>query len=172
MRKELQEKLYEKYPKIFPDPSNKNSLMCWGLICGDGWFGLIDTLCMTVQGHLDWQNCEGQYEHMAEHRKDDHEPVPQLVAVQVKEKFGTLRFYCMGGDEYSRGVITVIENMSARTCEGCGNPGEVRRHSWVATRCQPCEEKWKIDNAERLERERIEREARQAAADLEKTGKD
>ena len=116
--------------------------MRWGISCGDGWYNIIDSLCSVVQNHLDWQNCEGKYECAKETRSGLQGPVHQLVADQVKEKFGTLRFYCHGGDEYSRGVITMAEMMTGRTCEECGNIGTYRHHGWVATRCDPCEEKW------------------------------
>ena len=48
MNKELQEKLYEKYPKIFrqKDESTKTSCMGWGICCGDGW---VYTLCSTCR---------------------------------------------------------------------------------------------------------------------------
>ena len=47
----------------------------------------------------------------------------QVVAVQVKEKFGTLRFYYDGGDDYISGLSAMAESMSGRTCEVCGNMG-------------------------------------------------
>lgn len=63
------------------------------------------------------------------------EPIPQVEAVQVKEKFGTLRFYYEGGDEYIRGLVTMAEAMSAYTCEVCGAPGEARGGGWIRTLC-------------------------------------
>lgn len=63
------------------------------------------------------------------------DPCPQVVAVQVKEKFGTLRFYYDGGDQYVRGIDSMAESMSARTCEVCGNPGKVYHNGWVTTLC-------------------------------------
>lgn len=60
---------------------------------------------------------------------------PQVVAVQVKEKFGTLRFYYDCGDEFVSGVTAMAESMSARTCEVCGNPGKVYHSGWVTTLC-------------------------------------
>lgn len=63
------------------------------------------------------------------------EPIPQVEAVQVKEKFGTLRFYYEGGDEYIRGLVTMAEAMSAYTCEVCGAPGEARGGGWIQTLC-------------------------------------
>lgn len=61
--------------------------------------------------------------------------VPQVVAVQVKEKFGTLRFYVDGGDDYTDGVIAMAEALSGRTCEECGAPGTTNSGGWLSTRC-------------------------------------
>jgi hypothetical protein len=61
--------------------------------------------------------------------------VPQVVAVQVKEKFGTLRFYYDGGDDYVRGMVTLADNLSEVTCEVCGAPGKIRDKGWVSVRC-------------------------------------
>lgn len=74
---------------------------------------------------------------------DDIEPqcrlVPaacaQVVAVQVKEKFGTLRFYYNGGDDIVRGMVRMAESMSAVMCEECGAPGRSRRGGWIQTLC-------------------------------------
>jgi hypothetical protein len=62
-------------------------------------------------------------------------PVPQVVATQVKEKFGTLNFYYTGGDEYIRGLVSMTEFLSAVTCETCGAPGKLRRGGWLRTLC-------------------------------------
>ena len=68
------------------------------------------------------------------------ESIPQVTLDQVKEKFGTLRFYYSGGDDYISGMVRMAESMSAVTCEGCGNTGERRGGGWVHTYCTPCEE--------------------------------
>lgn len=69
------------------------------------------------------------------------EPVPQVVLSQVKEKFGTLRFYYDGGNEVIRGMVSMAESMSARTCEECGNPGRTRGGGWIRTLCDTHAEK-------------------------------
>jgi hypothetical protein len=69
------------------------------------------------------------------------ESIPQVTLDQVKEKFGTLRFYYTGGDHVIDGMVRMAESMSGVTCEGCGNPGERRGGGWVHTYCTPCEEK-------------------------------
>ena len=68
------------------------------------------------------------------------ESIPQVTLDQVKEKFGTLRFYYQGGDDYISGMVSLAESMTAVTCENCGNPGSCRGGGWVHTYCTPCEE--------------------------------
>jgi hypothetical protein len=68
------------------------------------------------------------------------ESIPQVTLDQVKEKFGTLRFYYSGGDDYISGMVSLAESMSGVTCEGCGNLGERRGGGWIHTYCTPCEE--------------------------------
>ena len=68
------------------------------------------------------------------------ESIPQVTLDQVKEKFGTLRFYYSGGDDVIDGMVRMAEAMSGCTCEGCGNVGERRGGGWVHTYCEPCEE--------------------------------
>lgn len=70
--------------------------------------------------------------------RDVPEKVKQVVATQVKEKFGTLRFYYNGGDDYIRGLASMAEAMSARTCEGCGAPAKSTNDGWIKTMCQSC----------------------------------
>ena len=60
----------------------------------------------------------------------------QVTVDQVKEKFGTLRFYYSGGDEYIAGLVTMAESMSGVTCEECGNPGKRIGGGWVTTLCK------------------------------------
>jgi len=62
--------------------------------------------------------------------------VQQVVAAQVKEKYGTLRFYYDGGDDRITGMVTLAEAMSDVTCEQCGSPGETRSGGWVRTLCE------------------------------------
>ena len=63
------------------------------------------------------------------------EACPQVVASQVKEKFGGLRFYYSGGDTFCDGVISMAESMAYLTCEECGTPGETRPGGWVRVLC-------------------------------------
>lgn len=100
MRKTLDDLLCERYPLIFAERnlSMQKSCMYWGFACDDGWFTLIDTLCAKLQAHTDLNGA------------------PQVVATQVKEKYGELRFYVQAADKYQHGMIAFATAMSA------GNP--------------------------------------------------
>ena len=74
-------------------------------------------------------------------RRELPEMVPQVTLDQVKEKFGTLRFYYSGGDDYISGLVSMAESMSGVTCESCGNTGERKGGGWIKTICEPCEDK-------------------------------
>lgn len=124
MTPELDKVLVEKYPKIFKDRygNMQQTAMCWGFETGDGWYQLIDRLCRSIQSHID---------------SNPHLNISQVVAVQVKEKFATLRFYIRGGNEYINGMIAFAEAMSAKICERCGNHGKTLDDGgWYKTRCE------------------------------------
>ena len=131
MRKELDGYLVEKYPKIFEDrhaPMTRTA-MCWGFDHGDGWFWLLDQLCGAIQSYIDSNN-----EYSSEEKK-----IPQVVATQVKEKFGTLNFYYVGGDAMIDGMVRLAEHMSAYTCELCGTTEDVgHTRGWISTVCRTC----------------------------------
>jgi len=61
--------------------------------------------------------------------------IPQVTLDQVKEKFGTLRFYYTGGDDYINGLVSMAESMSGVTCETCGKPGTSTGGGWIKTAC-------------------------------------
>jgi hypothetical protein len=131
MRDELDNQLCEKYPKIFKDRHGdpKETLMCWGFECGDGWYQILDSLCGQIQSYIDWKN------RSAEAGYKDFTPVEQVVAVQIKEKFGGLRFYYEGGDSKIEGMVRMAESWASVTCEECGAPGETRPGGWIKTLC-------------------------------------
>ena len=125
MRKELDELLCKRYPKIFVQRNlpMEQTYMCWGFSCGDGWFHLIDKLCRYIQLHV------------------DRLKLPQVEAVQVKEKFGELRFYINAGDDAIFNAIDYTTYLSVHTCEACGSMDDVGQTSgWVSTLCRNCGE--------------------------------
>jgi hypothetical protein len=127
MNKELEDALVVKYPKIF-------SRVKW-FEHGDGWYNIIDSLCSCLQAESNRR--------IRELDKDDPEYPEkaedlQVVAAQVKEKFGGLRFYIGSGSPEIYAMIRMAEAISTRTCEDCGSPGKTRPGGWIRTLCDSC----------------------------------
>lgn len=116
MKKELEDKLFEKYKTLFPNGRNidpKESLLHYGIETGDGWFSLIDKLCIEIL-------------------KVDS----KCIAVQVKQKFGQLRFYTKDCNQEVFDLIMKAEKESSTICEICGEPGKLMElNGWLMTRC-------------------------------------
>ena len=146
---ELEQHLREKYPQIFSRPCE--------IAINDGWFDIIDMLCNNIQHRID--NAVKQRQYAIEWNQQVNDPdndwsdkssfikreervvpelVEQVVAKQIKEKFGTLRFYYDGGDEFIRGLDSMAASMSSVVCEVCGSPGSSRstkKQRWVLVLC-------------------------------------
>ena len=129
MKQELDKLLCERYPKMMVNRNlpMQETFMCWGFECGDGWFNILDQLMGNIQHHIDWKN-----------KKE--EVVAQVTLDQVKEKFGTLRFYYTGGDDVIDGMVRMAESMSGVMCEECSAPAKTHGPGWIRTICEPCEE--------------------------------
>lgn len=129
MNKELDDKLCKDFPNLFADrtASMRVTCMCWGFP-GDGWYGIIREAAEKLEPLIKAIRME---------RPDEDFP----RASQVKEKFGTMRFYMtMETDEMSK-IVDEVERKSAETCEECGEKGELRRGGWLVTLCNSCLEK-------------------------------
>lgn len=61
--------------------------------------------------------------------------IPQVVVEQIKEKFGTLRFYYRGGNHIVDVLVNFAEHLSGKICETCGKPGSFRGRSYFYTAC-------------------------------------
>ena len=81
--------------------------------CDKGWYPIIkDLIEDLIQLGWDKQTC------------------------QVKEKFGGLRFYINEGSDEIYKRIVESENISYKTCETCGENGELRTDiGWYLTLC-------------------------------------
>lgn len=55
---------------------------------------------------------------------------PYYKIVQIKEKFGQLRYYVDQSDPVIDKIITKYETMSSETCEKCGGPGALIINSY------------------------------------------
>jgi len=176
MSPELDKQLCEKYPKIFKNRYNdpKDSCIAFGIECGNGWYKIIDMLCMaatyTYSTSVSIDEEDGirlgvqpfTLKNVSTPHYSFGIESPQIVADQVKEKFGTLRFYYhlefdpklvelnKSGkypeikeimnrySDYFDGIIHMAETMSSMICEETGKEGEMHvsnggRNGWYKT---------------------------------------
>ena len=86
--------------------------------CDKGWSEILDRLCATIEDRIQENKLEEMY------------------ASQVKEKFGTLRFYMSGYDDFIEGAIALTEKQSCHVCEVCGTAGRTEKiRGWLKTLC-------------------------------------
>lgn len=106
--------LCQTYPGLYPcrQGRDRDLKLTWGFACSNGWYPLIDSLSGLIT-----RRCVN------------------VQAEQVKEKFGSLRFYYSGGDDYCWGVVSMAAVLSRHICEICGAPGEIVRGGWHCCRC-------------------------------------
>lgn len=162
MRGNWDKALCKDFPKLYAQRglSPRETCMCWGFSCGDGWEPIIRRLSAKLEA-------------------------AGAVAVQVKEKFGTLRFYIEGIAQPTplrtrlhriwlhltgRGTwlwtwwkpwqlwwildyppawdwIQEAKTESAKTCERCGEPGTLCGGPWLYTFCESCDLKHRTERS-------------------------
>jgi hypothetical protein len=117
--------------------------MCWGFDCGDGWYSLIDSICeylMRDVNRLKYRIESDLYnDEEKEKMKQElvHATINIPVVVQVKEKFGGLRFYTHGSNDDQSNYVHCAENLSYRICEECGTMKDAQTYNigWAKTLC-------------------------------------
>jgi hypothetical protein len=131
-REEFKEHYYPDQ-EIAPYYDEAEFIIPSGCGCGTGWWTLVTKLIETIDWHIDsdfqqqeWKKNKG---------KLDGEPTRMFFKInQVKEKFGGLRFYINGGDDYIRGLIMMAEVMSTKICYFTGHPAKKREiDGWYFT---------------------------------------
>ena len=131
MSPDTQQILFDHYPDIFRERTldKTKTCMCWGIETGDGWFDILNNLC----GQLTLLK---RYTGM------------EVVAMQVKEKMGGLRFYWRMDTfpinatyeeqchwyNIVEALVHKAENMAEQTCEETGEYGVLHiRGGWLKT---------------------------------------
>lgn len=82
MTEKLENKIFNKFKKIFPsgnlkrrsNPRKSRGEILERIECDDGWYELIYSVCEKIQKYVDESGCE------------------QIVAIQIKEEFASLKF--------------------------------------------------------------------------------
>lgn len=118
MNKVLTEKLYSNFPQLYSGhrKTKYESAMHWGFDCGDGWYQLLYDLSQQLDNYLTLH------------------PSLQCEVVDVKSKFGTLRFRLSLHDPIMQDMILTACNRATITCEHCGRLQADGSHS--TKRCQ------------------------------------
>lgn len=121
MKKELEDRIFKEFPHLFNRTDRNQSLMCFGFEHGDGWFDIV-------------YNLTKQLDELA---KDEN---IKFEILQIKEKFGTLRYYPSLYSSEMEKLIEQAEELSANTCEVCGSTKDVKLRGdyWVSTQCEIC----------------------------------
>ena len=146
MNEELEKQLYELGPTLYQekDLPMTQTCMCWGFECPSSWFELLKELTNKLESINN--KYKGKYE---------------CVAQQVKEKYGSLRFYsgikilienptddeiklAYKIDEQFQEAVNDAENKSAKICCICGKPATKTSSGWIAHYCDDCAEKRNI----------------------------
>lgn len=138
------EDLCRRYPALFQQ--------CYDFSIGEGWMPLVETLAARIQWAIDSRRERlAQLERQSERNQEaidrlagelrhlDESP-PRIL--QVKEKFGELRFYMSGGLAEFREWIAFAEDYSSSICERCGRRAVRKTRGWVRNLCEEDYQAW------------------------------
>lgn len=150
------------------DKPMTETCMCWGIETGNGWYWLLDNLCNNIQSYINNNSKQTRIKNILLRKignylskiyfktwnktinklrnflykyskKEEYESIPQVIATQVKEKFGGLRFYYNGGNDKIDGMIWLTESLSYKICQNCGSIENVGQTTgWIYTICKNC----------------------------------
>lgn len=129
-------KLFKDHPLFLRGRTHsiRDNLMPFGMECGPGWYPLLKKVFDVAEEECQRQRRLGVLV----------ENLP--IAVQVKEKFGTLRIYAHGCTNEIYAAIEEAEGRSATMCEQCGATSCVNGNGWLSTICNACREKRKKED--------------------------
>ena len=118
--KEYINNLENQYQYLVDLSDYRNPIIFFGVETHEGWKSIIDDIFSKLIV-LD--------------------PDKKTRVVQIKEKFGTLRFYVIHSNKKIDELIRDNETKSSSICEICGEPGRLDTiDGWHRTRC---EKHWK-----------------------------
>jgi len=150
------------WPEHWP---KKDHLFWGGTGCGPGWWPMLKKLSTDIERIIEKHIKDNEIE-VTKYQKEGADP-PWPYVVQIKEKFGGLRFYVstagMRIDIMGSGkihsfkdkedekdpwhevgqLIAEAEAKSCEICENCGKPGNRysrKKLGWIKTLCDDCPE--------------------------------
>ncbi|NMA85002.1 MAG: hypothetical protein GX962_14195 [Epulopiscium sp.] len=119
----IEHTIAKKYPHI-----NINDYIWQGLITvnyeyGSGWHDVIIELVMQIEDIYKKNNVD----------------ITDFKINQIKEKYGTLRFYAISSLGEVHDLISEYEDKSKELCCECGEIGSLHeKHGWSQTLCDKC----------------------------------
>ena len=132
----LTQSLYDDFPSLFQRHTlgMDQSCMYFGIQVLSGWYQILYRLSSSISTVISEKHLDPQ----------------EYCYEQMKEKFGLLRVYMLGGTtEEMDQAIQRAEEESARTCEVCGREGQLGNEGWLRVRCTDCEERRKQEEHQR-----------------------
>jgi len=139
-RDQFEQHLVKSYPLLFPILSLPKEqlgngwmpISGFGIECGPGWWPILDEACQQIE---------------AINRKiAETNPDSVIIAHQIKEKFGGLRFYTNFCNDEVDAIIRLAEEQCSKTCESCGALGKLYTTGyWLSTDCEKCKRDGAID---------------------------
>ena len=110
------EDLHDRFELIRRHGERRSPYGMFGIECGLGWCKLLWNMLQELEEVVD----------------------ENFYFTQIKEKYGSLRVYYIGGSDEVDRIIAKYEDLSYKTCERCGSPGEANDDGWVRTLCKDC----------------------------------
>lgn len=132
MNSDLENKIMRDFPIIFGECKSQSKvkypIQQFGIECHDGWYALIYNLSVEI---------EKQVKQWIEENPDEKDHHPRVI--QIKEKFGGLRYYMSSATEYIYDLIEKAEVNSFSICESCGKEAHLKvYHGWRYVLCCDC----------------------------------
>lgn len=131
MKTELENKIYTDFPEFFNSVKSEPIESChtpqylFGIECDSGWYQLLYDLFTELNNNVKQLQSETSYTVV----------YPQMM--QIKEKFGGLRFYVDSATDEQYKIISKYEHLSYHICEICGKKGKLRNvFGWYITLCK------------------------------------
>lgn len=120
MDEKLENKIYGRFPYFVYSSGMTHGYV--PLECGDGWFDIIWSMCEEIEQDI----------------RRTH-PTFTFRIIQLKEKWGDLTVYTVGGNGSIDKILRKYKIKSLETCELCGKPGKLRTKGWHQVRCEECD---------------------------------
>lgn len=128
---QLAQELFKSCPSVF----DKDRGACHRLECDKGWFSHIEKASRKLEEINRQIPLEAQ----------------RVVAAQIKQKFGGLRYYYHLPDGFPKELVSQVRDVMNEahtacdtTCEWCSKPGKLdQSKGWLLCLCEECTEKRK-----------------------------